>query len=134
MIREKSAGGVVVNNEKKVCLVSRTKGYWMLPKGGLEGGETFRDAAIREVMEETGLKDLKLIKKLGIVRRRAGNNPNVTKIIHYFLFRYYGDEKLSPTMEILEAGWFTLDNILNLRLFEEEKEFLDKHKNEIFGG
>jgi ADP-ribose pyrophosphatase YjhB (NUDIX family) len=50
-----AAGGVVVNNDKKLLLIYRLK-KWDLPKGKLDRGESFKSAAVREVEEETCVK------------------------------------------------------------------------------
>ena len=54
-----AAGGVVQNDEGKILLIYR-KGFWDLPKGKIEQGESIEEAAIREVKEETGVKRLQL--------------------------------------------------------------------------
>ncbi len=134
MISSIAAGGVVVNKWGEICMVSRKEGYWMLPKGHVEEGETVEQAAIREVMEETGLRKIRLVKKLGIVKRPAGDNPDDMKTIHYFLFKTEGSESLKPTMEINYASWMGLDDVLKkTSLFKAEKEFLEKHRKEILG-
>ncbi len=56
--RVDAAGGVVVNPLGEILVIYR-RGVLDLPKGKLEHGETLEDAAVREVAEETGLKDLK---------------------------------------------------------------------------
>ena len=55
MKQEKSAGGVVLYNNKALVL-RRFSGDWVLPKGHIEIGETPEIAAIREVEEETGIR------------------------------------------------------------------------------
>ncbi len=55
----KAAGGLVVNNKGEVLLIKR-RGFWDLPKGKVEQGEFMRQAAIREVKEETGLNAIKI--------------------------------------------------------------------------
>lgn len=50
----KAAGGVVVEESGLVLAIYR-KGYWDLPKGHVEAGESLRQAALREVEEETGI-------------------------------------------------------------------------------
>ena len=58
-----AAGGLVLN-EKKELLFIRRRGFWDLPKGKLEAGEKLEDCAVREVEEETGLKNVLLDKPL----------------------------------------------------------------------
>ena len=55
----KAGGGLVMNNNNDVLLIYR-RGKWDLPKGKLDKGETLEDCAVREVMEETGLKKVTL--------------------------------------------------------------------------
>ena len=54
-----AAGGLVYNNKREILFIYRNS-KWDLPKGVLEKGETFEKAAIREVEEETGVKDLEI--------------------------------------------------------------------------
>ncbi len=54
-----AGGGLVYNSNKEILFIRRNK-KWDLPKGKIEKGETYQRAAIREVMEETGIKDLEI--------------------------------------------------------------------------
>jgi 8-oxo-dGTP pyrophosphatase MutT (NUDIX family) len=58
-----AAGGLVLNRKGKVLMIHR-RGYWDLPKGKLDPGETPEQAAIREVNEETSIEGLELGKLL----------------------------------------------------------------------
>jgi 8-oxo-dGTP diphosphatase len=53
----RAAGGIVVDDAGRILLVHRPRyDDWSLPKGKLEDGESWEDAAVREVEEETGLR------------------------------------------------------------------------------
>ena len=56
-----AAGGVVKNFKNEILLIHR-RGFWDLPKGKIEKRETIKDAAIREVKEETGIKNVEIKK------------------------------------------------------------------------
>lgn len=62
-VRFRAGGGLVLNNDNKLLLIHR-KGKWDLPKGKLEGNETKKQGAKREVEEETGVGNLKIVEKL----------------------------------------------------------------------
>ena len=60
-------GIVLLNNENKVFVGKRIDNpgkFWQMPQGGIDGNENILDAAKRELMEETGIKSVKLIKAL----------------------------------------------------------------------
>ncbi|MBX7225126.1 MAG: NUDIX domain-containing protein [Chitinophagales bacterium] len=59
----RAAGGVVENEFGEILLIFR-RGFWDLPKGKIEQGEQLDEAAIREVMEETGIDNITLGKQL----------------------------------------------------------------------
>ena len=54
-----AAGGVVKNDKGEVLMIFR-RDSWDLPKGKIDDGESPEEAAVREIQEETGLKDVKL--------------------------------------------------------------------------
>ena len=60
-------GIVVLNNENKVFVAKRIdnpKNFWQMPQGGIDRGENFYEAALRELKEETSIVSVKLIKEI----------------------------------------------------------------------
>ena len=60
-------GIVVLNKENKVFLAKRIdnpKNFWQMPQGGVDEGENYFNAALRELEEETGIKKVKLIREI----------------------------------------------------------------------
>ena len=60
-------GIVVLNKENKIFVAKRIdnkKNFWQMPQGGVDKGEDFYEAAIRELKEETSIKSVSLIKKI----------------------------------------------------------------------
>ena len=61
---EKSAGAVIFlrdGDKPTFLLLHYTSGHWDFPKGNIEKGESEKQAAIREVREETGISDMQLV-------------------------------------------------------------------------
>lgn len=54
-----AAGGIVSNTKGETLMIYR-RGFWDLPKGKIDPGETPEQAAVREVQEETGVQDIQL--------------------------------------------------------------------------
>ena len=82
-----------------VAMLKDSYGQWTFPKGHLEEGETTRQAAVREIEEELGLRKLKPIAKLGTIDiwfrdRFVHKGTLIHKYIHYFLFEAIGETKL----------------------------------------
>lgn len=83
-----AAGGVVVNEKNEILLIYR-RGFWDLPKGKIEKGESKRECAIREVEEECGVKGLKILDKLQLDYNRLH--------ITYHTYIYKGKETIKPS-------------------------------------
>ena len=96
------AGGGVVFNEKSEFLAIKRNGVWDLPKGKLEKGENFPEAAMREVEEETGLKGLKLKEPLmSTYHTYALKGKKVLKKTRWFEMEYEGKD--APVLESKEG-------------------------------
>jgi 8-oxo-dGTP pyrophosphatase MutT (NUDIX family) len=111
------AGGVVarLENDKVLIALIRDRGdhEFVLPKGGVEPGETLQQAAAREIHEEAGFGKLQLLDELGIGQRLAGKR-NVWQTTHYFLF-ITDDVEARPTdRRDWEVKWFDLDHLPEL--------------------
>lgn len=65
MVDERSAGAVVVfisqDGKPEYLLLHYTAGHWDFPKGNIEAGETEKEAAVREIREETGIADVEFV-------------------------------------------------------------------------
>ena len=111
-----TAGGLVINNNSKVLLIFR-KNKWDLPKGKLDKGENLEEAAIREVVEETGLDITKLSINeplLSTGYKSFVNGKSVNKRAAWFLMNYEGNESiLFPQYDegIEEVVWIDFSNI-----------------------
>tara|TARA_Y100000590_G_scaffold301819_1_gene340240 strand:- start:50 stop:529 length:480 start_codon:yes stop_codon:yes gene_type:complete len=60
-------GIIILNKNNKVFVAKRIdnpKDYWQMPQGGIDKGESYIDAAIRELKEETSIKSVSLIKEI----------------------------------------------------------------------
>lgn len=94
-----AAGGLVKNKKDEILLIYRRE-KWDLPKGKLDEDETVENCAIREVKEETGLKDLQVIKPLeSTFHTYVQDGKDILKETHWFLMEATGNEKLIPQTE-----------------------------------
>jgi 8-oxo-dGTP diphosphatase len=115
-----AAGGVVVR-DGKVVVVHRPKyDDWSLPKGKLDPGEGFEEAALREVEEETGLR-CRLGRELSSTEYRdAKGRP---KIVRYWEMTPLGGD-FAPTDEVDELRWLEPGAAERLLSYEHDRELL----------
>jgi len=95
------AAGGLVESKKKYLFIKRN-GYWDIPKGKLEKGETVEEAAVREIVEECGFKTApKLVKHLiDTWHVYIQNDVKYLKKTYWYLLNYKGDiKKLTPQLE-----------------------------------
>jgi|SRR6516162_1618101 len=134
MPREASAGGVVVceRDGAPALAVIRPRGrtVWALPKGHVDQGETFDQAAAREVREETGL-EVELEAPLGSIEYvYQFRGEKIFKQVHFFLFRCVGGQidNLDPKMrlEVAEARWIALGDAQQLLAYRGERQVVGR--------
>ncbi len=131
----KAAGGVIRNQNGEILFIYRL-GRWDLPKGKIEKGESEEQAAIREVGEETGLKNLKVKKFLNstfhIYTER--NGQKILKTTYWFKMTWLGDEvpKAQTEEGISEVCWkneAAIQNDVLPKTFENIKLILQDDRN-----
>ena len=103
-MKEFSSGGVIIKKYPaglKVLLIKDGYGHWTWPKGNIEAGESPQDAAIREIAEEVGLKDIELIDKIADIRyyyRLKGRL--IFKMVYLYLFEAMMEEPIKVLKSI----------------------------------
>ena len=103
----KAAGGLVDNADEETLMIFR-RGKWDLPKGKLDTGETLEQCALREVQEETGLKEIELGNKLTTTYHTYVEfGKHILKESHWYRMHSAGNGKLIPQTEedITDIKW-----------------------------
>jgi len=130
MLEAISCGGVVFHKGKVLLLYKNQSGRydgWVLPKGTLETGETFKQTALREVKEESGVT-AKIIKYLGKTEYNFKNpKGTINKTVHWYLM-VADDFKCKPQAEecFTDAGYYKRHEALHLMKFTDEKQMVKK--------
>ena len=131
-----TAGGIVLNKDGLVLVVSQNGNSWSLPKGHIDEGEDKLQAAIREIYEESGISELKLIKEFDSYERYrigldGGEDKSELKVIFMFLFKT-NQEVLKPIDPANpEAVWVKKEKVAELLTHKKDKEFFLSIINEI---
>jgi 8-oxo-dGTP diphosphatase len=122
MAEVEAAGGVVLDEDGRVVLVHRPRyDDWTLPKGKLDPGESFEEAALREVEEETGLR-CRLVRELpSIEYRDAKRRP---KVVRYWLMEVEADVGFVPNDEVDELRRLPIDEALALLTYDRDHDVL----------
>lgn len=123
------AVGVVVFRKDKILLVKRAnqpgKGLWAIPGGRIKLGETLRQAAEREVREETGIliKPKESISVFEVIERDENNTIRFHYVIVDLLAEYLSGE-LSPGTDASEARWVTSGQLKRLAVTKSTRQLL----------
>ena len=130
LLLRSGVGIVLLNKENKVFVAKRIdnpKNFWQMPQGGIDKGEDFYTAALRELKEETSITSIKLIKEI------EGNftyilPDNLIGIIwkgkfrgqkqKWFIMRFTGDKSeiniKTKHPEFLDWKWIDLENLTEI--------------------
>ena len=137
----KGVGIVLLNNKNKVFVAKRIdnpKNFWQMPQGGVDGGENYYEAALRELKEETSVASVELIQEIdkkltyilpdhliGIIWR--GRFKGQTQ--KWFVMRFIGNESEininTKKPEFLDWKWIDLEDLTKIAVNFK----LDVYKN-----
>lgn len=125
-----SCGGVVIFRGKVLvlykCIKNKYEG-WVLPKGTVEEGEEFKDTALREVREESGV-NASAIKYIGKSQYTfSAGQDIINKQVHWYLMMadsYYS----KPQREeyFMDSGYYKFHEAYHLLKFANEKQILEQ--------
>jgi putative (di)nucleoside polyphosphate hydrolase len=144
-------GIVVLNNENKVFVAKRIdnpKNFWQMPQGGIDRGENFYEAALRELKEETSIVSVELIKEIekkftyilpdrliGIIWKGKFKGQKQK----WFVMKFVGNESeiniKTKYPEFLDWKWIDLENLteiavnFKLEVYKQLKSELKKILN-----
>ncbi|BCJ86237.1 NUDIX hydrolase [Effusibacillus dendaii] len=140
-MKEYSAGGVVYKKQDgntKILLIQDRFGKITLPKGHVEEGETEKDAAVREVFEETGIQAEIEGDPLGVIsfQFETSGKGMITKQVTYYLMRAVSGDTKAQVEEIKDVIWLPLDDVLPLHTkqgYDNNHVILERAVNRLRG-
>jgi 8-oxo-dGTP pyrophosphatase MutT (NUDIX family) len=130
MFQAISCGGVVIHDGKALLLYKNLNGRyigWVLPKGSVERDESLKQAALREVKEETGATG-QILKYLGETHYNfKGSGELISKTVHWYLMAadsYYCRPQTEEHFS--DAGFYRRHEAFHLLKFNDEKQIMSK--------
>lgn len=123
MVKEISAGAIVYtkSEDRYLYLLTQHKngGHFSFPKGHIEEGESLIETAKREVFEETGINFELASDKM---QTNTYLMPNgIYKDVYYFLGEAINTKIKKQDEEILLAGWYTKEQVMQYLTYENDK-------------
>ena len=113
-----AAGGLILSPAQHYLFILRN-GFWDLPKGKVEAGETLAQTALREVREETGINEVEIVRELTTTWHTscmAGQETPILKKTRWFLMHATQESKLVPQTEegIVGAYWLPYEDAVEI--------------------
>ncbi len=105
--------------------------YWAFPKGRQNSGESYKETAIRELKEETGVSNFKILKRLisdSIYFPKRGTKTIIKKVV-FFLVRFYTKD-ITLSAEHVSWKWVSFEKALEMLSFDDYIRVL-KESNEL---
>lgn len=126
-VRPEVCVGAIVVDDGRLLLVRRghgpAAGWWSVPGGRVEPGETLAEAVVRELAEETGLE--------GVCERLVGWVERIGDDHHFVILDFAVTllESRQPVAgaDAAEAAWVPVEEVSEQRLVEGLAEFLHEH-------
>lgn len=126
VIRETTTGGIVWRRNEKtnnieILLIQDMKDRWTIPKGHVEPGESLRQTAEREINEETGLKEMKIMNWLGKINfRYRRQNSLILMTTHIYLVQALGNTNDIQKEDIMKGlKWMSYSEALDVIEYED---------------
>ncbi len=133
-IRYQAAGGVVVDDNKVLVLRRPSRDEVRLPKGHIKKRESRAEAALREVVEESGYADLEVVADLEHqVVEFDYQGAHVLRDEYYFLMRLGSDRQVEREEREYQfiPDWVGWDEALRELTYEAEREWVRRAREKV---
>lgn len=141
IVREPTAGGIVFrptadNKDIEILLIQDSKNRWTIPKGHIEPGETAKQTALREIGEESGLKEVEAISWLGKIHFKYRRAEKLVLMTTQVYLVQSLDKNERPTKEKWMNGirWFTFSEALDAIEYADIEKLILIAKRKIRNG
>lgn len=130
MIEERSCGAILYRNSpsgKLYLLLNYPSGHWDFVKGNIEKGETFKETALREIKEETGISDVNFID--GFENKVQYHYQRDGKVVHkevVFFLAETSTEYVEISHEHLGFTWLKFNEALAKLTYKTAQNLLKK--------
>ena len=140
-MREPTAGGIVFRmtpdeRDIEILLIQDSKNRWTIPKGHIEPGETAKQAAVREIGEESGLKNVEVLTWLGKIHFKYRRLEKLVLMTTQVYLVQSVDKNERPTKEKWMNGirWFSFADALDAIEYADIEKLMLIAKKKIRSG
>lgn len=134
MIEQEQSFGIIplrrTGKEWEVLLILHLHGnHWSFPKGKMDPGESPKEGAVRELLEETGLEIDQFLSETPLVEEYSFSRrgKRVIKRVTYYAALVKGELRLQPE-EIRQAKWLNIQTASDYLTFKEAKNICEQVK------
>jgi len=141
IVREPTAGGIVFRmtpdeRDIEILLIQDSKNRWTIPKGHIEPGETAKQTAVREIGEESGLKNVEVLTWLGKIHFKYRRLEKLVLMTTQVYLVQSVDKNERPTKEKWMNGirWFSFADALDAIEYADIEKLMLIAKKKIRSG
>ena len=136
VVREPTAGAVIFRKGHdfgiQILLIQDAKNRWTIPKGHIEDGEDAKATAIREIGEETGLTNVKVLDYMGQVEFKfQREDALVLMTTQVYLMEALGDEDVQKEEWMNGIHWFDFKDALEMVEYDDVRKLVEEAQEKV---